>query len=95
MYAATKGGSEFLGNAYARMYGFEFVCVRYVGGLYGPSPTTMKATREQAILPVTSQGGREVPGSQASETLASGDIDGCACTQPSATFSRTSFRYNG
>ncbi len=49
VYAATKGGSEFLGNAYARMYGFEFVCVRYVGGLYGPSPTTMKATREQAI----------------------------------------------
>ena len=31
------------------MYGFEFVCVRYVGGLYGPSPTTMKATREQGI----------------------------------------------
>lgn len=49
VYAATKGGCEFLGNAYARMYGFEFVCIRYVGGLYGPSPTTMKATREQAI----------------------------------------------
>ena len=49
VYAATKGGSEFLGNTYAKMYGFEFVCVRYVGGLYGPSPTTMKATREQAI----------------------------------------------
>ncbi len=49
VYAATKGGCEFLGNAYAKMYGFEFVCIRYVGGLYGPSPTTMKATREQAI----------------------------------------------
>ena len=49
VYAATKGGSEFLGNTYAKMYGFEFVCVRYVGGLYGPSPTTMKATREQGI----------------------------------------------
>ena len=49
VYAATKGGSEFLGNAYAKHYGFEFVCVRYVGGLYGPSPTALKATREQAI----------------------------------------------
>lgn len=49
VYAATKGSSEFLGNAYARHYGFDFVCVRYVGGLYGPSPVAMKATREQAI----------------------------------------------
>ncbi|MGH7770692.1 MAG: NAD-dependent epimerase/dehydratase family protein [Candidatus Binatia bacterium] len=49
VYAATKAGSEFLGRAYAKRFGFEFVCLRYVGGLYGPSPVAMKATREQAI----------------------------------------------
>ncbi|MBI2359619.1 MAG: NAD(P)-dependent oxidoreductase [Deltaproteobacteria bacterium] len=49
IYAATKAGSEFLGRAYARRFGFEFICVRYVGGLYGPSPVALKATREQAI----------------------------------------------
>ena len=27
VYAATKGGCEFLGNAYAKMYGFEFVLI--------------------------------------------------------------------
>jgi len=49
LYAATKASSELLGRAYEQHYGFEFVCVRYVGGLYGPSPVTMKSTREQAI----------------------------------------------
>ncbi|MFQ5851406.1 MAG: NAD-dependent epimerase/dehydratase family protein [Candidatus Binatia bacterium] len=49
IYAATKGGSEFLGRTYAQHYGFEFVCVRYTGGLYGPSPVALKATRERAI----------------------------------------------
>ncbi len=49
VYAATKAGCEFLGKAYAQRYGFEFICLRYVGGLYGPSPTALKATREQAI----------------------------------------------
>lgn len=49
IYAATKAGSEFLGRAYAARFGFEFICVRYVGGLYGPSPVALKATREQAI----------------------------------------------
>lgn len=49
VYAATKAGSEFLGRAYAQRFGFEFICVRYVGGLYGPSPVALKATREQAI----------------------------------------------
>jgi UDP-glucose 4-epimerase len=49
VYAATKASCEFMGRAYAKRYGFEFICLRYVGGLYGPSPTALKATREQAI----------------------------------------------
>jgi len=49
VYAATKASCEFMGRAYAQRYGFEFICLRYVGGLYGPSPTVLKATREQAI----------------------------------------------
>ena len=49
VYAATKASCEFLGRAYAKRYEFEFICLRYVGGLYGPSPTALKATREQAI----------------------------------------------
>jgi len=49
IYAATKASSELLGRAYEQRFGFEFVCVRYVGGLYGPSPVTLKSTREQAI----------------------------------------------
>ena len=49
VYAATKASCEFMGRAYAKRYGFEFVCLRYVGGLYGPSPTALKATREIAI----------------------------------------------
>jgi UDP-glucose 4-epimerase len=49
VYAATKASCEFMGRAYAKRYGFEFVCLRYVGGLYGPSPVALKATREVAI----------------------------------------------
>jgi UDP-glucose 4-epimerase len=49
VYAATKAGCEFMGRAYARRYGFEFICLRYTGGLYGPSPAALKATREIAI----------------------------------------------
>jgi nucleoside-diphosphate-sugar epimerase len=49
VYAATKASCEFMGRAYAKRYGFEFICLRYVGGLYGPSPTALKATREIAI----------------------------------------------
>jgi UDP-glucose 4-epimerase len=49
VYAATKASCELMGRAYAKRYGFEFICLRYVGGLYGPSPTALKATREQAI----------------------------------------------
>ncbi|HZA56047.1 MAG TPA: NAD(P)-dependent oxidoreductase [Candidatus Udaeobacter sp.] len=49
VYAATKASCEFIGRAYAKRYGFEFICLRYVGGLYGPSPTALKATREIAI----------------------------------------------
>ncbi len=49
LYAATKVSSELLGRAYEQRFGFEFVCVRYVGGLYGPSPVALKSTREQAI----------------------------------------------
>jgi nucleoside-diphosphate-sugar epimerase len=49
IYAATKASCEFMGRAYAKRYGFEFVCLRYTGGLYGPSPATLKATREIAI----------------------------------------------
>jgi nucleoside-diphosphate-sugar epimerase len=49
VYAATKASCEFMGRAYAKRYDFEFICLRYVGGLYGPSPTGLKATREQAI----------------------------------------------
>ncbi len=49
VYAATKASCEFMGRAYAKRYGFEFICLRYVGGLYGPSPATLKATREIAI----------------------------------------------
>jgi nucleoside-diphosphate-sugar epimerase len=48
IYAATKAGSEFLGRTYARKFGFEFIIVRFAS-LYGPSPTGLKATREQAI----------------------------------------------
>jgi nucleoside-diphosphate-sugar epimerase len=49
VYAATKASCEFMGRAYARRYGFEFICLRYTGGLYGPSPAALKATREIAI----------------------------------------------
>jgi nucleoside-diphosphate-sugar epimerase len=49
VYAATKAGCEFMGRAYGERYGFEFITLRYVGGLYGPSPTALKATREIAI----------------------------------------------
>jgi UDP-glucose 4-epimerase len=49
VYAATKASCEFMGQAYAKRYGFEFICLRYVGGLYGPSPAALKATREIAI----------------------------------------------
>src|SRR4249920_2040359 len=49
VYAATKASCEFMGRAYAKRYGFEFICLRYVGGLYGPSPAALKATREIAI----------------------------------------------
>jgi len=49
VYAATKASSEFMGRAYAKRYGFEFICLRYTGGLYGPSPAALKATREIAI----------------------------------------------
>jgi UDP-glucose 4-epimerase len=49
VYAATKASCEFMGRAYGKRYGFEFICLRYVGGLYGPSPTGLKATREIAI----------------------------------------------
>jgi nucleoside-diphosphate-sugar epimerase len=49
IYAATKAGCEFMGRAYAKRYGFEFICLRYTGGLYGPSPAALKATREIAI----------------------------------------------
>jgi UDP-glucose 4-epimerase len=49
VYAATKASCEFMGRAYAKRYGFEFVCMRYTGGLYGPSPAALKATREIAI----------------------------------------------
>jgi UDP-glucose 4-epimerase len=49
VYAATKASCEFMGQAYAKRYGFEFICLRYVGGLYGPSPAGLKATREIAI----------------------------------------------
>jgi UDP-glucose 4-epimerase len=49
VYAATKASCEFMGRAYAKRYGFEFICLRYVGGLYGPSPAGLKATREIAI----------------------------------------------
>jgi UDP-glucose 4-epimerase len=49
VYAATKASCEFMGRAYAKRYGFEFVCLRYTGGLYGPSPAALKATREIAI----------------------------------------------
>lgn len=49
VYAATKASCEFMGRAYAKRYGFEFICLRYTGGLYGPSPAGLKATREIAI----------------------------------------------
>jgi len=49
VYAATKASCEFMGRAYATRYGFEFICLRYTGGLYGPSPAALKATREIAI----------------------------------------------
>ena len=49
IYASTKVSCEFLGRAYAQRYGFEFVSLRYAGGLYGPSPTARKATREIAL----------------------------------------------
>ncbi|HEX9443942.1 MAG TPA: NAD(P)-dependent oxidoreductase [Candidatus Binatia bacterium] len=48
IYAATKASSEFIGRAYAKRFGFEFVTVRFAA-LYGPSPAGLKATREQAI----------------------------------------------
>ena len=49
VYAAAKASCEFMGRAYAKRYGFEFICLRYTGGLYGPSPAALKATREIAI----------------------------------------------
>lgn len=49
VYAATKASCEFMGRAYAKRYGLEFICLRYTGGLYGPSPAALKATREIAI----------------------------------------------
>ena len=49
VYAATKASCEFMGRAYAKRYGFDFICLRYTGGLYGPSPAALKATREIAI----------------------------------------------
>jgi UDP-glucose 4-epimerase len=49
VYAATKASCEFMGRAYAKRYDFEFICLRYTGGLYGPSPAALKATREIAI----------------------------------------------
>ena len=49
VYAATKASCEFMGRAYAKRFGFEFICLRYTGGLYGPSPPALKATREIAI----------------------------------------------
>ena len=49
VYAATKASCEFMGRAYAKRYSFEFICLRYTGGLYGPSPAALKATREIAI----------------------------------------------
>src|SRR5262245_27708434 len=49
VYAATKASCEFMGRTYAKRYGFEFICLRYTGGLYGPSPAALKATREIAI----------------------------------------------
>lgn len=49
VYAATKASCEFMGRAYAKRYGFEFIVLRYTGGLYGPSPAALKATREIAI----------------------------------------------
>jgi UDP-glucose 4-epimerase len=49
VYAASKASCEFMGRAYAKRYGFEFICLRYTGGLYGPSPAALKATREIAI----------------------------------------------
>jgi UDP-glucose 4-epimerase len=49
VYAATKASCEFMGRAYGKRYGFEFICLRYTGGLYGPSPAALKATREIAI----------------------------------------------
>jgi UDP-glucose 4-epimerase len=49
VYAATKASCEFMGRAYAKRYGFEFICLRYTGGLYGPSPAALKATREIAM----------------------------------------------
>ncbi|MGH7793759.1 MAG: NAD-dependent epimerase/dehydratase family protein [Candidatus Binatia bacterium] len=49
VYAATKASCEFMGRAYAKRYGFEFICLRYTGGLYGPSPAALKATREIAL----------------------------------------------
>ena len=49
VYAAAKASCEFMGRAYAKRYGFEFICLRLTGGLYGPSPAALKATREIAI----------------------------------------------
>jgi nucleoside-diphosphate-sugar epimerase len=49
VYAAIKASCEFMGRAYGKRYGFEFICLRYTGGLYGPSPAALKATREIAI----------------------------------------------
>ncbi|MGZ8466209.1 MAG: NAD-dependent epimerase/dehydratase family protein, partial [Candidatus Binatia bacterium] len=49
VYAATKASCEFMGRAYAKRYNFEFICLRYTGGLYGPSPAALKATREIVI----------------------------------------------
>ena len=37
VYAATKASCEFMGRAYAKRYGFEFICLRDTGGLYSPS----------------------------------------------------------
>ena len=62
VYAATKASCEFMGRAYAKRYGFEFICLRYTGGLYGPSPAALKATREIAIQADDSRRGQRRSG---------------------------------
>src|SRR2546429_4659117 len=52
VYAATKASCEFMGRAYGKRYGFEFICLRYTGGLYRPSPAALQAPRGIAISPI-------------------------------------------